>query len=58
MTKIVVDKMPHKAEECPFFNGYRNQGRHKCKLMSDTQLQVDVSSCGYLIAFNETKEEK
>jgi hypothetical protein len=62
MTKIVVDKMPHKAEECPFFNGYRKQdGKiigHKCKLMSDTQLQVDVSSCGYLIAFNETKEEK
>lgn len=57
MTKIVVDKMPHKAEDCPFFNGYRKQdGKiigHKCKLMSDTQLQVVVLSCGYLIALNE-----
>ena len=57
MTKILVDKMPHKAEECPFFNGYRKQdGKiigHKCKLMAETLLQVDVSTCDYLISLNE-----
>lgn len=32
MTKILVDKMPKEAEDCPFVEYVFDNSRHRCKL--------------------------